>query len=127
VEGGEAAIRSRVTITKRALLKRMGLRMNELTWAGRETLGLYAATLEKLRTIDAWLATHEPIDEAGRPAPVLALYATLSNTASRQLSLLRSVVESMAREDQQYDRALEALMEQGRNTKAGREADDAAD
>jgi hypothetical protein len=104
----------------------MGLRMNELTWAGRETLGLYASTLEKMRTIDEWLATHEPIDEDGKPAPVMALYATLSNTASRQLGLLRQVVESIAREDHRYDDNLQRLMEIGRNTKAGRELDDDA-
>ncbi len=32
---------------KQALLKRMGLRQSELTWAGRETLAAYARTLAK--------------------------------------------------------------------------------
>lgn len=120
VEAAERPLTARVTSTKRALLKRMGLRMNELTWAGREVLGLYASTLSKMRLIDEWLATHGPIDDDGKPAPVLALYNSFSNTASRQLGLLRQVVEAMAAEDSRYDAALEALIETGRKTKAGR-------
>src|SRR5439155_9440153 len=97
----------RVTSTKRALLKRMGLRMSELTWAGRETLGLYASTLAKMQLIDAWLASHEPIDADGKPAQVLALYATYGNTAARQLSELRQVVGAIGREDDALRRHLE--------------------
>jgi hypothetical protein len=106
VLGSETASTRRVTNTKRALLKRLGLRMGELTWAGREVLSLYAATLAKLQIIDAWLASHEPIDEDGRPAAVLALHATFSNTATRQLGLLREVVGQMGRADDELRRHL---------------------
>jgi hypothetical protein len=120
VEASEGGLRRRVTATKRALLKRAGLRMSELSWQGREVLGLYAATLSKLQLIDAWLESHEPIDGEGRPVQVLALYATYANTASRQLAELRAVVEQMAREDDRYDRAVQKLIDAGRQTKAGR-------
>jgi hypothetical protein len=101
----------------------MGLRMNDLTWAGREALGLYANSLAKLRAIDAWLDAHEPIDEDGKPVPALALAATFANTASRQLGLLRQIVGQMAQEDDRYDAAVQALIAQGRETKAGRAGD----
>jgi hypothetical protein len=115
------------TATKRALLKRLGLRMSELTWAGRETLGLYAATLSKMKLIDAWIASNPPIDEQGKPAGVLALYATYANTASRQLALLQSVVADMAREDDRFDAAVEKLIQIGSKTKAGRAGDQMSD
>jgi hypothetical protein len=44
------------------------------------------------------------------PAPVLALYKSFSNTASRQLGLLREVVEAMAAEDSRCDAAVLALI-----------------
>jgi hypothetical protein len=106
VEASEGGLRRRVTATKRALLKRAGLRMAELTWAGREVLGLYAATLSKLQLIDAWLEAHDPIDDEGRPVAVLQLYASLSNTASRQLAELRQVVGAMGNEDDALRRHL---------------------
>jgi hypothetical protein len=119
----EQPLTLRVTNTKRALLKRMGVRMNDLTWAAREVLGLYASTLSKMRLVDEWLERHEPIDGDGRPVQVLALYNSFANTASRQLALLRQVVEAMAREDDRFDAALLALATEGRRTKAGREGE----
>jgi hypothetical protein len=105
---------------KQALLKRMALRQSELTWAGRETLTNYARTLAKLKAIEDWLMTHPMLAEDGTPAPCMPLFSTLSNTASRQLGELRACVEQMAKEDDRYDAAVQALIEQGRQTKAGR-------
>lgn len=125
--GGRAsvALAPQVRGMKQALLKRMGMRQAELTWAGRETLGRYASTLAKLKAIDDWLKTNPMLDEAGTPAPCMALFSTLSNTATRQLGELRAVVESMAREDHRFDSAINALIAEGRNTKAGRGESDA--
>jgi hypothetical protein len=108
---------------KQALLKRMGLRQAELTWAGRETLDLYARTRAKLEALDRWFLDHPAVDGEGRPAAALALYATFSNTASRQLAELRRVLEAMAREDTRYDEALQRLVAEGKKTRAGRAAD----
>lgn len=110
---------------KQALLKRMGMRQAELTWAGRETLGRYASTLAKLKAIDDWLKTHPMLDEAGVPAPCMQLFSTLSNTATRQLGELRAVVEQMAREDNRFDSAINALIAEGHKTRAGRGERDA--
>jgi hypothetical protein len=96
---------------KQALLKRMGLRQAELTWAGRETLTNYARTLAKLKAIEDWLLTHPMLDEDGTPAPCLPIFVTLSNTATRQLGELRAVVDQMAREDDRYDAAVEKLID----------------
>jgi hypothetical protein len=116
----EVALAPQSRSMKQALLKRMGLRQAELTWAGRETLTNYARTLAKLKAIEDWLQKHPMLAEDGTPAPCMPLFTTLSNTASRQLAALCSVVEQMAREDHRYDEALEALIETGRKTKAGR-------
>lgn len=105
---------------KQALLKRMGMRQAELTWAGRETLGAYARTLAKLKGIEDWLGTHPMLAEDGTPAPCMQLFSTLSNTATRQLGELRAVVEQMAREDDRFDSAINALIAEGHKTKAGR-------
>lgn len=94
---------------KQALLKRMGLRQSELTWAGRETLGAYARTLAKLKAIEDWLAVHPMLDEDGVPAPCMTLFTTLSNTATRQLGELRATIADMAREDGNLAAALAAL------------------
>jgi hypothetical protein len=105
---------------KQALLKRMGLRQAELSWAGRETLGAYARTLAKLKAIEDWLRVHPMLAEDGTPAPCMPLFSTLSNTATRQLGELRAVVEQMAREDDRFDSAVQALIAEGHKTKAGR-------
>jgi hypothetical protein len=119
------ALAPQVRGMKQALLKRMGLRQNQLTWAGRETLSRYASTLAKLKAIDDWLLSNPMLSESGVPAPCMPLFSTLSNTATRQLGELRAVVEQMAREDSRFDSAVEALIAEGRKTKAGRVADDA--
>ncbi len=110
---------------KQALLKRMGMRQNQLTWAGRETLSRYASTLAKLKAIDDWLLANPMLSESGVPAPCMPLFSTLSNTATRQLGELRAVVEQMAKEDDRYDAAVQALIAEGRKTKAGKAGADA--
>ena len=92
---------------KQALLKRMGLRQADLTWAGRETLAAYARTLAKLKGIEDWLAANPMLAEDGTPAPCLQLFSTLSNTATRQLAELRAVVGQMSREDDALRRHLD--------------------
>jgi hypothetical protein len=103
---GSVALAPQVGAMKQALLKRMGLRQADLTWAGRETLGADARTLAKLKGIEDWLRTHPMLDEDGTPAPCMQLFSTLSNTATRQLGELRAVVGQMSREDDALRRHL---------------------
>ena len=105
---------------KQALLKRMGLRQAELTWAGRETLTNYCRTLAKLKAIEDWLLVNPMLDDAGVPAPCMQLFTTLSNTATRQLGELRAVIGEMARQDERYDAALASLESEGARIVAAR-------
>ena len=91
---------------KQALLKRIGLRQADLSWAGRETLTNYARTLAKLKGIEDWLLTHPMLAEDGTPAPCLQLFSTLSNTATRQLGELRAILELSRRQDDALRRHL---------------------
>jgi hypothetical protein len=77
VVGSQTRLKGRVTLTKRALLKRLGLRQSDLSAIGREVLGRYASTLSKMQVIDEWLEAHPPIDDEGRPVEVLKLYVDL--------------------------------------------------
>lgn len=117
------ALAPQVRGVKRELCKRLGVRYSDLNAAGRETVDLYARTRSKLAAVDDWLTKHPMLSEDGTPAPCMGLYATLLNTASRQLAELRRVLEAMAREDDRFDSALQALAAEGRRTKAGRELD----
>jgi hypothetical protein len=63
------------------------------------------------------------LGEDGTPAPCMALYSTLLNTASRQLAEVRRTLEAMGREDTRFDAALQSLAAEGRRTRAGREAE----
>jgi hypothetical protein len=116
----EKHLAPRVTSVKRALLKRMGLRMAELSWAGRETLTGYARTLAKLEACEDWLQANPMLAEDGTPAPLMNLFSTLTNTSTRQLAELRAVMAQLSREDSRFDSAVQALIEQGKRTKAGR-------
>jgi hypothetical protein len=102
VEGDSGRRMGLAERTRRSLLKRLGLRMNDLTAIGRETLRLYSETLASLQLIDDWIATHDAIDAEGRPAGVLALRVTYLNTAGRHLRDLRGCIEQLAREDSRY-------------------------
>jgi hypothetical protein len=108
---------------RRELCKRLGVRYEDLTAAGREVVDLYARTRAKLAAIDRWFEQHPVIGADGTPSPALAAYSTLLNTASRQLAEVRRTLEAMAREDTRFDAALQALAAEGRRTKAGREAE----
>ena len=121
VKAVEKPLTLRVTSTKRALLKRMGLRMSELTGlAGRRSACTPRCWRRCRRSTSGRLAR---ADQRRREAgTVLALYATYANTASRQLGLLRQVVEAMAAEDSRYDATVQALIAEGRKTRACREA-----
>lgn len=99
---------------KQALLKRMGLRQADLTWAGREVLDLYSRNRAKLVAIDRWLETHPMIDADGFPAPVLKVYWVSYNAALRTLTELRGVIADLADSDDRFDAALTALAAEGR-------------
>jgi hypothetical protein len=114
----EVALAPQVRSMKQALLKRMGLRQAELTWAGRETLDLYARSRAKLEACDRWLLDHPMIGDDGQPAPMMTLYVRLLTVAARHLDALRGVIEQMAREDHRFDSALESLIAEGRKTRS---------
>lgn len=117
----EVALAPAVRYQKQALLKRLGLRQSELSFAGRETLDLYARSRAKLEAIDRWLLDHAMLDEDGRPAPCMQLYTTLLNTSARALGELRAVIAELAREDDRFDAALTALAAEGRRIRNDKE------
>jgi hypothetical protein len=102
---------------KKSLLARMGLRLRDLNWHGRELVDIYCAARAKTTTIDRWLETHDLIDESGNVAPVMKVYLAALNTSVRTLSELRSVLEAMAKQDARFDQALTALMAEGRRVR----------
>jgi hypothetical protein len=77
---GTVALAPTVRGVKRELCKRLGVRYQDLTAAGREAVDLYARARAKLAAIDDWLTRNPMLDESGAPAPCLALYSTLLNT-----------------------------------------------
>ena len=52
---------------KQSVLKRMGMRQAELSWAGRETLDLYARNKAKLIALDRYFETTPFIAADGTP------------------------------------------------------------
>ena len=108
---------------KRSLLARMGIRQRDLSWGARELLDIYCCARSKTAAVDAWLETHPLIDEAGNAAPVMRLYVAALNTSVRTLETLRAVIAEMAREDQRFDRALQALQAEGAAIRERRSAD----
>ncbi len=114
------AIAPQVKGVRRELCRRLGVRYQDLTAAGKEAVDLYARSRAKLAGIDRYLERHPMLNEKGEPLPCMALYSTLLNTSSRLLAQVLSVLEQMAREDDRYDAAVQALIETGRKTKAGR-------
>jgi hypothetical protein len=108
---------------KKALLARMGLRQRDLTWAGRELLDTYCRSKAKLVAVDRWLETEPLIRPDGSVPQVMSFYLTCSNTSIRALDALRGVIVEMAKEDDRYDRALDALAAEGRKTGKSRETD----
>lgn len=97
------------------------MRYADLSAAGRESVDLYARTRAKVAAIDAWLTRNPMLNEKGEPAPCLAIYSTLMNTASRQLGTVLAVLKQMAAADDRYDSAVQAMIEIGRQTEAERE------
>jgi hypothetical protein len=109
--GGTATVALAPTVrgVKRELCKRLGVRYQDLTAAGREAVDLYARARAKLAAIDQWLTRNPMLDESGTPAPCLALYSTLLNTCGRLLSQVLAVMEQMAQEDERYDKAVHGV------------------
>lgn len=121
--GGRATVALAPTVrgVKRELCRRLGVRYADLSAAGRESVDLYARTRAKVAAIDAWLTRNPMLNEKGEPAPCLAIYSTLMNTASRQLGTVLAVLKQMAAADDRYDSAVQAMIEIGRQTEAERE------
>jgi hypothetical protein len=102
---------------KQSVLKRMGMRQAELSWAGRETLDLYAGNKSKLILLDRYFESAPLVGDDGTPNPATKVYWLAYNAAVRSLGELRGVIAEMAREDQRYDRALSALAAEGRKVR----------
>jgi hypothetical protein len=102
---------------KQSVLKRMGMRQAELSWAARETLDLYARNKAKLMALDRYFETVPIIKADGTPHGATKIYWLSYNAALRSLGELRAVISEMAREDARFDRALEALAAEGRRTR----------
>lgn len=107
---------------KKGLLARMGLRQRDLSWAGRELLDSYCRAKAKVVAIDEWLETRPMLDEQGNAAGCMRLYLAALNTSVRTLEALRALITEQAREDGRFDKALTALVAEGRRV---REANDA--
>jgi len=114
----KAALSPLIVSMKKSLLARMGLRQRDLSWAGRELLEVYCCAKAKTSTIDHWLETNPLIDESGNVAPVMRVYLAALNSSVRTLEALLGVMAEMAREDQRFDRALQALAAEGRKVRA---------
>ncbi len=99
----------------------MGMRQAELSWAGRETLDLYARNKAKLIALDRYFETVPFIDADGNPNGAVKVYWLSYNAAVRTLEALRAVIAEMAKEDQRFDRALEALAAEGRRVRENHE------
>lgn len=102
---------------KQSILKRMGMRQAELSWAARETLDLYARNKAKLIALDRYFENVSLLGPDGTPNPATKIYWLSHNSAIRALSELRNVIEAMAKEDRRFDRALSALAAEGRRVR----------
>jgi hypothetical protein len=106
---------------KQSLLKRMGMRQADLSWAGRETLDLYARNKAKLIALDRYFEQSPFLQPDGSPNPALKVYWVSYNAAVRTLVALREVIAEMAREDARFDKALSALTAEGGRVRAVRD------
>ena len=75
---------------KQSLLKRMGMRQAELSWAGRETLDLYARNKAKLIALDRYFEVSPLLAADGTPNGAVKVYWLAYNAAVRTLSELRA-------------------------------------
>jgi hypothetical protein len=110
-----------VVSMKKGLLARMGIRQRDLNWAGRELLDSYCRAKAKVVAIDEWLETNPMINERGEAAGVMRTYLSALNSSTRILEALRSLLDTLAQEDQRFDRALLALTAEGRRVRESRE------
>jgi hypothetical protein len=106
---------------KKGLLARMGIRQRDLNWAGRELLDSYCRAKAKVVAIDEWLETNPMIDERGEAAGVMRTYLSALNSSTRILEALRSLLDTLAREDARFDHALKALTTEGRRVRESNE------
>ncbi len=130
--GPSVALAPQVAGVRGELCKRRGIRYADLDAAGREAFTFYARATAKLSAVDAWFRENPVVNADGSVPPALAAYISLLNWANRQLGRVVDVLREMAKEDARYDDALQKLIAEGHNTRAGREragreADDAAD
>jgi hypothetical protein len=83
-----AQIRPLARNHRRRLLRRFRIRASDLDPISRGYLDLLSRTLAKIELADAWIEQHGMLREGGEPAPVMKLYVSLVNSASRTLSRL---------------------------------------
>jgi hypothetical protein len=124
--GGRAtvALAPAMGASKRELCRRLGVRYADLTAAGKEAITNYARATTKLEAMDRFFRTHTVVNDAGEPSPALASYWTGLNTANRALGRVLDVLQALAAADDKYDAAVQALIAEGRKTRAGRQAGD---
>jgi hypothetical protein len=109
--GGQSVTALNPTISgmRRGLLRRMGIRQADLSWAAREGLDGYVRAKSKVVCIDRYLDTAGMIAADGTVAGCMKLYFVALASARRHLELLRGIVGSLAAEDRDLAGALAAL------------------
>jgi hypothetical protein len=121
VKPANAITGHKVGILKRDLVRRMGLRMNELSWQGQELLDLYCRTRAHVVACDDYFSK-TPIVGAddGKVPEVARFYLNAIKTSITALGELRQVVSEMAKEDTRMDDALSALASEGQKARTSK-------
>ena len=106
---------------KGAMCQRMGLRLEELGWQGNELLDLYCRARTQIIACDEYFRKEPVIDVEGKVSPAARFYLNAIKVSISALEALRAIVAEMAREDDRFGDAIEALAQEGqkaRNAKA---------
>jgi hypothetical protein len=110
----------KVTGIKRNLLKRMGLRHDELSWQGAELLDLYCRSRSQIFACDEYFRTHPLVEHEGKVPSVARFYLNAIKVSISALEALRAVVAEMARQDDRLDDALTALAKEGQKARGAK-------
>jgi hypothetical protein len=102
------ALAPQVKGVRRELCRRLGVRYQDLSAAGRESVDLYSRCRAKLAAIDRYLETHPVVAEDGTPAACLPIYGQLLNTSARMLAQVLATLEHLDRADDKLTRYLQA-------------------
>jgi hypothetical protein len=104
------AIQPRAEALRDALLERMGLHLDELSWVGQELLDAYVRTRAKCDAVDDWLESgNSLIGEEGEMAGPMRFYIAMTNTRLRALDALRGAIEAMTSAERDLAGALALL------------------